>query len=129
MTVADEEEFEDNSDLVLRLDDVRREIAKLKEIEDELIAAIAAKVPEGDVTDGEGNVAAVVTQGRQFSADRARELLPESLLPLVEKTTIVAAKVKELLPQLNKLLPEGASPLDYEDFKAPYGKPKVKVVE
>lgn len=127
--MPEEEEFEDNSDLVQRLDDVRREISKLKEIEDDLVAAIAAKVPEGDVTDGEGNVAAVVTHTRQFSADRARELLPANLLPLVEKTTIEAAKVKKLLPQLNKLLPEGTAPLDYDDFKAPYGKPKVKVID
>lgn len=117
---------EDNSDLVLRLEDVRRELEKLKEIEKDLEDAILAAVDEGDVTDGDGEVLAVVESPLRFSAEKAKQLIPANLLPLVQDDRISAAKVKKLLPAIAKLLPDVK--LDYDMFREKTDNRRVRIL-
>lgn len=116
---------EELEDLVLRLDDVELEIEKLEEQKAELTAALLAKQPEGgDITNEAGEILATFVQSMRFNADKALEIVPEDMQPLIMESKVVADKVKKLLPKLKKL----GIDLEYSAFQTPSGAPKIKIV-
>lgn len=114
---------EDNSDLVIRLEDVRLEIKKLQEMEADLESAILASVPEGKVTNANGETMAVVEQPMRFSPDVALAVLPPVLHPLITESKVSAALVKQLLPKL------GDRVVTYDMLQAPTGKKRIRIVD
>jgi len=103
-----------------RIVDLRNQITQLEERKAELTAELRGKLKVSDEVYTFDDATVSVTQTKVFSAEKARQLIAPSMLPLVEVTTtdVDDAKCRELLP-----------PAIYKECRVPRGKPTVTVRE